>query len=553
MTTDGANSSVANNDFGAQTYEAIHANMKSSSLPDKVAWDSSLSFRQQPYRHLHHQNGIIGHVQVRLMEARNLKRVGWSVLGLGPVKLLGLSKAVGEVSSFGLFWLSFDKDVENTPFKVNNIASEGSNLSTSGGKILEEVKHQTNDFGPNNSKQEESRSKQMNYLGKNGNKEIFKSDIVPSNNNPIWTPNSKASFSLPVRKRVSNAYVNSNSHSDIKSNFPEDESNQFLHIQDGMRIRLHVKMEEDRTTAEAMLPIGMGGTGDGASLGEGSIDLTRFILGLDDRNHNYPNCDVSVEKSTGVMNACIELHHHAQNDANVAVLSISEAVKEQQHASTSQRNDQNKTKEENYLDSSTSSPPSTVRICISYIPNGLEPQINDICSLESFARCPLSRSSCPPIFPPLQPMKILDIKHPFVLVQYRINLSSSLPYYMEGNSMNDSMANVRTGTMKFHRNALFVVERHTMTDHAVNLILSPADIALSHPLGKQTSQIIQPYVEAASEVAAPVIMSSKLMVGLFKTSAGAGVAGLSTAAKVMVHTASNSIEKKKYDTRRQQT
>ena len=59
------------------------------------------------YRHLHHQRGIIGTFHVRLLEGRNLQRKHWSALSLGPVKHLGLSRAHGEVSSFGTLRLAF--------------------------------------------------------------------------------------------------------------------------------------------------------------------------------------------------------------------------------------------------------------------------------------------------------------------------------------------------------------------------------------------------------------------------------------------------------------
>mmetsp|Transcript_33713 Transcript_33713/g.68540 ORF Transcript_33713/g.68540 Transcript_33713/m.68540 type:complete len:330 (-) Transcript_33713:3292-4281(-) len=63
------------------------------------------------YRHLHHQQGgIIGTFHVRLLEGKNLQRRHWSALSLGPVKHLGLSRAHGEVSSFGSLRLAFWKN-----------------------------------------------------------------------------------------------------------------------------------------------------------------------------------------------------------------------------------------------------------------------------------------------------------------------------------------------------------------------------------------------------------------------------------------------------------
>jgi hypothetical protein len=70
------------------------------SISQMIVWEASQSVRDSPYRLLHHQNGIIGHVQLHLLEAAALKRNYWSALALGPVKHLGLSKAHGQVSSF---------------------------------------------------------------------------------------------------------------------------------------------------------------------------------------------------------------------------------------------------------------------------------------------------------------------------------------------------------------------------------------------------------------------------------------------------------------------
>ncbi|KAL7472130.1 hypothetical protein ACHAXS_012466 [Conticribra weissflogii] len=77
--------------------------------PPHAANFSKLSGRGplRSHRHLHHQRGTIGTFHVRLLEGRGLSRRHWSALSLGPVKHLGLSRAHGEVSSFGRFRLAF--------------------------------------------------------------------------------------------------------------------------------------------------------------------------------------------------------------------------------------------------------------------------------------------------------------------------------------------------------------------------------------------------------------------------------------------------------------
>lgn len=99
------------------TYEATKAAQSVSSQPDPIYWQPEVSFRDSQYRQLHHQRGVCGMFQLRLLEAADLKRIYWSALALGPVKHLGLSKAHGAVSSFCSFSLDYvyPKDDSMTP------------------------------------------------------------------------------------------------------------------------------------------------------------------------------------------------------------------------------------------------------------------------------------------------------------------------------------------------------------------------------------------------------------------------------------------------------
>jgi len=91
------------------TYESTKARESTLRQPDKIHWDNDRSFRDQPYRQLHHQRGVMGVFRIRLLEAADLQRSYWSALALGPVKHLGLSKAHGETSSFCSFTLVHDE------------------------------------------------------------------------------------------------------------------------------------------------------------------------------------------------------------------------------------------------------------------------------------------------------------------------------------------------------------------------------------------------------------------------------------------------------------
>merc|ERR1719401_2886316 len=106
------------------TYEEKKAQQYIKKLPDPIVWDESLSYRKQQYRFLHHQNGLIGNLNVRLIEAKDLQRDrdNWSALALGPMKHLGLSKCHGPLSSFVKFWIS-----ERKHDTINNIGSRSRN------------------------------------------------------------------------------------------------------------------------------------------------------------------------------------------------------------------------------------------------------------------------------------------------------------------------------------------------------------------------------------------------------------------------------------------
>jgi hypothetical protein len=137
----------------SQTYEQKVANTTLQQTPDPIHWDTNYSYRKQPYRHLNHQNGIIGHFHVRVVEAKNLERDrrDWSVLGLGVVKHLGLSNAHGEVSSFASMKLGFrfrNEDGARTRRRVNgrNDDAASANSNANGSTMNITAASSTNDW-----------------------------------------------------------------------------------------------------------------------------------------------------------------------------------------------------------------------------------------------------------------------------------------------------------------------------------------------------------------------------------------------------------------------
>ena len=168
-----------------------------------------------------------------------------------------------------------------------------------------------------------------------------------------------------------------------------------------------------------------------------------------------------------------------------------------------------------------------VRVLISYRPNGMDPQPNDIVALESFARRPLRRSTCAPILPPLQPMTVKEIRDPYLLVEYQ------LPVALSSSSRNNNRDHNHRGDnkacMRLHRNAVFVIERKNLVDATVGLAMLPADVIMNTPLGQTGARILGPAINAGKEVMMPAMLSFKLVFLALKTTTMAGLTGVQAA------------------------
>ena len=96
----------------AATYEASRGRHQ----PDPVLWSPSHAVRDDaPFRFLHHQQGIIGHVKVQLVEANSLQRSYWTALGL-----VGLSKSHGHTSPYVTIALSSSSSFTSPVIRSNN-------------------------------------------------------------------------------------------------------------------------------------------------------------------------------------------------------------------------------------------------------------------------------------------------------------------------------------------------------------------------------------------------------------------------------------------------
>ncbi len=532
------------------TFEQVSVNKSISKSPDPIHYNSNYSYRNRPYRLLHHQNGIIGNFHIRLVEGKDLKRLHWSLLGMGFVKHLGLSNAHGEVSSFGNLRLGF-----RYRSRGSSRGSRDREKSMSKEEEEEEEEEQQQQFessvttttasasAASSSSSSYNNPKTNNIIFTHNNK-TYQSSTIQSKSSPKWpsvqTSTNKSSFVIPL----------------YKGSMP----------QDGMEIILSIQMKEETSTVDTFVnyvPVvgggiisghtnnkqqgGSNGDASGASsmdyyngngnglLGVGEINLTGLVL------RDYYNN--SGGGSVGGGTQCEDVV-----DVYDEWITLSNPFHQQQNP---QSND-------NYY--------GKVRLLISYEPNGYKPQKNDIIAFESFARQPYNNvtSPCPSIIPLLHPFKIKDVKGEYILAVYdttqqqQSSSSSSLSlqykndldyhddddtYYYHTQNKNSHNHHPNTssqsttkqkllpkqGSIRIHRNSIFVIERTNLLDNAINISLTPTDILLSTQLGQNVSDVTQPYVEAAGDILAPVILSSRLLIEAGKVGGGALAIGLKSA------------------------
>ena len=513
----------------SQTYEQRTANRSLKKSPDPIHYDPNYSYRNQPYRHLHHQNGTIGYFNVRIVEARNLKRSHWSVLGMGVVKHLGLSNAHGEVSAFASLRLGyrFRKDNSNIFGNVgtnrDNHIMDQSNVDSCQQTSLQDTSYpdwqhsniasvaSVASASVNNTASKDSSTNNAvnpsNVIIYTNNK-MYQSSTIPSNSNPKWpsvqTENNTSVFNIPL----------------TKGSMP----------QDGMDVILSIQMKEKTSAADSFVPIGKGGgSGDGI-LGVGEINLTGLVLR-----------DLLSQTST------IGTHL-----GDVQTNSTDGSVNEGDFADVYDQwinltdNDNNSKGEENKSH-------GQVRLLISYEPHGLTPQKGDTIAFESFARRPTLVSKSPMIVPPLHPLKVKDIRGEYILAAFDMMISSFNHNDNVGNHMDNSSSTEKVkktrhlGSFRIHRNAIFVIERTNLFDTAVDLSLKPTDVLLSTKVGQDVSEAAQPYIDTVGDILAPAILSSKLLLEAGKIGGGAVAVGLKSA---MVSVIENSNPEKRRNVKR---
>lgn len=241
---------------------------------------------------------------------------------------------------------------------------------------------------------------------------------------------------------------------------------------DSMKIYLDIEMKEEKTAADQMVPVLKGGSD---SIGHAEIHLTPLVMGSKTLPH-------------GELDEWVDLIHNSDG--------------EQYHS------DEMK-----------------VRVIVSYRPNGMKPRRGDIVALESFARRPIELCSSRPICNPFHPMRVKDVRGDFLLVNFDMIFLESDHETSFRRKEERQMASLR-----LHRNTVFVIERESFIDSALDVALKPADLVLTSSIGKTISHASHPYLETAGDLIMPAVLGAKLIFEATKVSGSAALIAIKSAA-----------------------
>jgi hypothetical protein len=327
------------------------------------------------------------------------------------------------------------------------------------------------------------------------------SPVKQQDNNPVWT---NCRFEIPLKKGV---------------------------LDDGQPVRIFLRVDEDATAIENIIPGIPSAGGNARLLGIGFLDVTSLCLG---------QVPVTGRSSAGVIDAWVPIRLPPKQDSNDDNEPMLLGVEEQEllwkQAKSGKGSDN--LKKPMKTEDERNKIMGRVRVLVTYQPYGMTPQQHDIVALEAFARQNLRSASCYSILPPLLPMHVLEVSEPWLLVEYR------LPFAIHGSSGNGSDSNNRNDNkacMRVHRNAVFVIERKNFLDATLNLALQPADLILSTPLGHGAREILGPIFVAGRQLMMPALLSSKLVWMAVRTTALASLTGVAAAGSAFVSEGTNSL------------
>jgi hypothetical protein len=472
------------------TFEGNRARESTRGQPDPIHWERDCAYRNQAYRHLHHQQGFIGTFQIRLLEAADLKRSHWSALALGPVKLLGLSKAHGAVSSYCTFSLAYQ-----SPYEDDETVGGGTTGNNNG---MPKYKKSTSGGDGDSKPKAKASPPPCPTIGR------VKSPVIPHDDNPVWT---NCAFELPLKKGPGVAV-------------------------DGQKIMLTIRVDEDSTAAENILPIpGVPSGNDSRLLGTGTLDISSLCLG---------QVITTGQAQVGVLDAWVPIRLVTNEDRGsgdaasyaASPLSLDDNRHNPKKAATTKKSAQS-------TDNTTT---GRVRVLVSYQPNGMEPQRHDIVALEAFARhgSNITQSgTCPAIVPALLPMHVLDVSGPWVLVEYQLRKTS--PSSLQHSAYRHPHQQQQKACLRLHRNCVFVIERKNLMDGTINLALLPADVFMNTPLGQNAAGILGPWFVASRHLLMPALLSAKLVWLAVRTTTLASLTGVQAASSALWTEGSSSL------------
>lgn len=283
---------------------------------------------------------------------------------------------------------------------------------------------------------------------------------------------------------------------------------------DGMKILLRLRMDEDSTAVENILP-GIPSGGDTRLIGVGCLDITSICLGENTLGQTIP----------GVLDAWIPISMKGQPSQHLSPQSL---LREATAASFHHEDPLAPPKDSHTTagnSHATSSITGMVRVIVTYEPHGLEPMPRDIIALECFARRSNVHNSCRPLLPPLMPLQVIDRRSSYILAEYT------------------AMDN-RKACVRLHRNAVFVIERQSLVDAAQNLALLPVDCWMATPVGQAVAHAGAPIVAASKELLMPALLSIKLIWMGVRTAGLASLSGATALASTLLKEGSSSLTSK---------